>query len=128
MVEEVVSPVVSSGAALLAFLVVSTVAVGSLLVGARLLRVRARHSSPLKYATYECGESPQGMAWVRFHARYYVVALFFVLFDLEAALVLPWGTIARQAGVAGLWAVGTFVGVLMLGWAWAIRKGALEWV
>jgi NADH:ubiquinone oxidoreductase subunit 3 (subunit A) len=128
MVEDVVTPSAGAGVALLAFLVVSTLAVGSLLVGARLLSVRARQSSPLKYATYECGESPHGMAWVRFHARYYVVALFFVLFDLEAALVLPWGTIARQAGVAGLWAVGTFVAVLMLGWVWAIRKGALEWV
>ena len=68
------------------------------------------------------------MAWGRFHARYYVVALFFVLFDLEAALILPWGTIAREVGARGLVAVGTFVGILMLGWAWAMRKGALEWV
>jgi NADH-quinone oxidoreductase subunit A len=102
--------------------------VGSLLVGARVLRVRARTSSPLKHRTYECGESPQGMAWVRFHARYYVVALFFVLFDLEAALILPWSTIAREVGASGLVAVGTFVGILMLGWGWAMRKGALEWV
>jgi NADH-quinone oxidoreductase subunit A len=57
-----------------------------------------------------------------------VVALFFVLFDIEAALILPWGTIVREVGTVGLVAVGTFVGVLMLGWAWAIRKGALEWV
>jgi len=118
----------TQGLALLAFLLVSFLAVGSLLVGAKIFRVRARVNSPLKRETYECGETPQGMAWVRFHARYYVVALFFVLFDLEAALVLPWGTIARQAGVGGLWAVGTFVAVLMLGWVWAIRKGALEWV
>jgi NADH-quinone oxidoreductase subunit A len=117
-----------AGAALLAFLLISTVAVGSLLVGARVLRVRARTSSPLKRETYECGEAPQGMAWVRFHARYYVVALFFVLFDLEAALILPWGTIAREVGAPGLVAVGTFVGILMLGWGWAMRKGALEWV
>jgi len=117
-----------AGAALLAFLLISAVAVGSLLVGARVLRVRARTSSPLKHQTYECGESPQGMAWVRFHARYYVVALFFVLFDLEAALILPWSTIAREVGASGLVAVGTFVGVLMLGWGWAMRKGALEWV
>jgi NADH-quinone oxidoreductase subunit A len=68
------------------------------------------------------------MAWVRFHARYYVVALFFVLFDIEAALILPWSTIVREVGAAGLVAVGTFVAVLMLGWGWAVRKGALEWV
>ena len=50
------------------------------------------------------------------------------LFDIEVALILPWGTIVREVGTTGLIAVGTFVGVLMLGWAWAIRKGALEWV
>ncbi|HSP17943.1 MAG TPA: NADH-quinone oxidoreductase subunit A [Myxococcaceae bacterium] len=118
----------TQGLILLSFLVISFLAIGSLLVAARILRVRARVDSPLKRETYECGETPQGMAWVRFHARYYVVALFFVLFDIEAALILPWGTIVRQVGPAGLVSVGTFVGVLMLGWVWAIRKGALEWV
>src|SRR4029450_10058168 len=98
----------TQGPALLAFLVVSFLAVGSLLVGARLLRVRARVDSPLQRETYECGETPRGMAWVRFHARYYVVALFFVLFDIEAALILPWSTIARQAGGAGVGGVGGF--------------------
>ncbi|HMK73902.1 MAG TPA: NADH-quinone oxidoreductase subunit A [Myxococcaceae bacterium] len=117
----------ADGLALLAFLLVSTAVAGSLLVAARILRVRARSSSRLKRETYECGETPTGMAWVRFHARYYVVALFFVLFDIEAALILPWGVITREVGPAGLWAVGSFVGVLMLGWVWGVRKGALEW-
>ncbi|HXX32062.1 MAG TPA: NADH-quinone oxidoreductase subunit A [Myxococcaceae bacterium] len=116
------------GPALLAFLLVSLAVAASLLLGARLLRVRARSSSRLKWETYECGETPTGLAWVRFHARYYVVALFFVLFDIEAALVLPWGVITRELGPGGLWAVVTFVGVLMLGWVWGIRKGALEWM
>jgi NADH-quinone oxidoreductase subunit A len=115
------------GLALLAFLLVSTAVAGSLLLAARILRVRATAGSRLKRETYECGETPTGMAWVRFHARYYVVALFFVLFDIEAALVLPWGVITRELGPRGLWAVGSFVGVLMLGWVWGICKGALEW-
>jgi NADH-quinone oxidoreductase subunit A len=118
----------ANGLALLAFLLVSTAVAASLLLGAWVLRVRARGGSRLKRETYECGETPTGLAWVRFHARYYVVALFFVLFDIEAALVLPWGVITREVGIAGLWAVGSFVGVLMLGWVWGIRKGALEWV
>lgn len=117
----------TDGPALLAFLLVSTAVAASLLLAARVLRVRARTSSRLKWETYECGETPEGAGWVRFHARYYVVALFFVLFDIEAALVLPWGVIAREVGPSGLWAVGSFVGVLMLGWVWGIRKGALEW-
>ena len=76
---------------------------------------------------YECGEAPAGMAWVRFHARYYAIALFFVLFDIEAAFLFPWGLAARELGPAGLVAVFSFVGVLMLGWVWALRKGALRW-
>ena len=99
----------------------------AILVGARLLRVRARVESPLKRTTYECGEAPSGMAWVRFHARYYAIALFFVLFDVEAAFLLPWATHGREFGTRGLVAVFSFVGVLMLGWLWARRKGALEW-
>ncbi len=118
----------SQGLALLGFLLVSLAVALSLLVAARLLRVRARGGSRLKRETYECGETPQAPAWVQFHARYYVVALFFVLFDIEAALVLPWGVITREVGTSGLWAVGSFVGVLMLGWVWGIRKGTLEWV
>ncbi len=113
--------------ALLAFLIVATGVIGSMLIGARLLRVRAKASSPLKPMTYECGEAPEGIAWVRFHARYYVVALFFVLFDLEAAFLFPWATMARELGPAGLWGIASFVIVLMVGWLWAARKGALQW-
>ena len=117
----------TGGLSLLAFLLVAVVVACSMLVFARILRVVARRESPLKRQTYECGEVPTGMAWVRFHARYYVVALFFVLFDLEAAFLLPWATIVRELGRGGLVAVTSFVMVLMLGWVWATRKGALEW-
>ncbi len=75
--------------ALLAFLIVATGVIGSMLVAARLLRVREKTPSKLKHDTYECGESPTGMAWVRFHARYYVVALFFVLFDSRRRSSFP---------------------------------------
>lgn len=115
------------GLALLAFLLAAIAVAGSLLVVSKLLRVVSTRHEPLKTATYECGESPSGLAWVRFHARYYVVALFFVLFDIETAFLLPWATIVREAGPGGLVAVGSFVVVLMLGWVWAMRKGALQW-
>ena len=112
---------------LLAFLIVATGIIGSMVVAAMILRVKARNPSPLQRTTYECGESPAGMAWVRFHARYYVVALFFVLFDLEAAFLFPWATVARQAGPAGFEGALSFVVILMVGWVWAMRKGALKW-
>lgn len=117
----------SGGLALLAFLLVATAVAGSMLAGAWLLKVRANVDSKLKAQTYECGEAPTGISWVRFHARYYLVALFFVVFDLEAAFLFPWATVVRESGAAGLVAVGSFVAVLMLGWAWATRKGALQW-
>jgi NADH-quinone oxidoreductase subunit A len=117
----------TQGLALLAFLLIAALVAGSMLAAAAVLRVTAKRDSTLKRETYECGESPEGPSWVRFHARYYVVALFFVLFDVEAVFLMPWATLVRQAGVGGLWAIATFVGVLMLGWAWAVRKGALKW-
>jgi NADH-quinone oxidoreductase subunit A len=110
-----------------AFLIVAATAIAGLMLAARVLAVRARIDSKLKRDTYECGETPSGMAWVRFHARYYVVALFFVLFDVEAVFLFPWGANARASGSAGWIAIASFVGVLMLGWLWAVRKGALKW-
>ncbi len=111
----------------LSFLVISTIVGVGLLVVARLLRVKARENSPLKTRTYECGEEPAGMAWMQFHARYYVVALFFVLFDVEAVFLFPWGVVQRDLGKGGFIAAVTFVVVLMLGWLYALRKEALRW-
>jgi NADH-quinone oxidoreductase subunit A len=112
----------------LSFLAVSTLVGAGVLLAARVLRVRARRpASVLKTRTYECGEEPSGMAWMQFHARYYLVALFFVLFDVEAVFLFPWATVQRELGASGLLAATTFVLILMLGWLYAIRKEALKW-
>ncbi len=111
----------------LAFLCVSTLIGGGILVASRALRVRAKTATALKESTYECGEEPAAMAWMQFHARYYVVALFFVLFDVEAVFLFPWATILRELGVGAFVAAVTFVLVLMLGWLYALRKEALQW-
>ena len=95
---------------------------------AAVLAVRARTDSPGKYDTYECGEEPEGMAWIRFHPRYYLVALIFVLFDVEAAFLFPWAVSIRSVGVVAILEMLVFVGILLLGWGYALRKGALEWV
>ncbi len=113
--------------AALAFLVVSSLVGVGMLAAARALQVRARRESPLKRRTYECGEEPEGGAWIQFHARYYVVALFFVLFDVETAFLFPWGVVQRDLGPGGFVAAVTFVGILMLGWLYAVRKEALTW-
>jgi NADH:ubiquinone oxidoreductase subunit 3 (subunit A) len=112
---------------ILSFLVVSTLVGVGMLGAGRMLRVRARRESKLKALVYECGEEPSGMAWMQFHPRYYVVALFFVLFDVEAVFLLPWAVVQREAGPAGLGAAVLFIAVLMLGWLYAVRKEALRW-
>ncbi len=81
----------------LSFLAVSALIGVGLLVVAGLLRARPRGENPLKRRTYECGETPQGLAWMQFHARYYVVALFFVLFDVEAVFLFPWAVVRARA-------------------------------
>src|SRR5262249_27179862 len=100
--------------AVLAFLAASAGIAASLLAAGRMPRARARAGSPLKHRRYECGEEPSGRARVQFHARYYLVALFFVLFDIEAVLLFPWAAEARALGIAGLLAVLGFVAVLAL--------------
>jgi NADH:ubiquinone oxidoreductase subunit 3 (subunit A) len=114
-------------AAALAFLVLSAIVGSSMLVGAKLLAVKARNDSPLKRKTYECGEEPDGPAWIKFHPRYYVVALVFVLFDVEAAFLFPWAISIGKLGLLAIIDMLVFVAILMLGWWYALKKGALKW-
>ncbi len=81
----------------------------------------------LKSSTYECGELPVGEPWVRFRVEYYVFALIFVIFDVEAALLFPWASVIRRLGLAGLLEMALFLAILVLGLAYAWRKGALRW-
>ncbi|PSP42307.1 NADH-quinone oxidoreductase subunit A [Halobacteriales archaeon QH_6_64_20] len=86
-----------------------------------------------KSATYESGEIPTGSTRIRFNIQYYMVALLFVIFDIETVLIFPWTVIYRSAvGSAGLVAalvpMLVFIGVLVIGLAWAWRNGAVRWV
>lgn len=100
--------------------------VGMLTIAA-MVRVRSRTDLPTKLDTYECGEEPDGVAWVRFHPRYYVVALIFVLFDVEAAFLFPWALGIRDLGMLAIVEMAIFAGILLAGWGYAVRKGAIEW-
>lgn len=111
----------------LIFMLLSAAVAFSLLWVSRFVRVRARQSSELKSATYECGEEPDGPAWVRFHPRYYVVALIFVLFDVEAVFLFPWALNIRRLGLFAIIEMALFIAILLFGWAYALRKGALTW-
>jgi NADH-quinone oxidoreductase subunit A len=80
-----------------------------------------------KYLTYECGEDPQGSPWVKFNIRFYVIALIFLIFDVEVVLLFPWALTYKEYGIYGF-AVGLiFLLVLGLGMVYEWRKGDLEW-
>ncbi len=112
---------------ILAFLGLSALLAFGTLVAASVLRVKAKVDLPTKGLTYECGEEPDGLAWLRFHPRYYVVALVFVLFDVEAAFLFPWALNLEGLGTLALYEMGAFLGILTLGWVYALKKGALKW-
>ena len=109
------------------FMVVAIVVPAGILGVARLLAVRARSNSPLKTMTYECGEEPEGDAWIQFHPRYYIVALVFVLFDIEAVFLFPWALAIEELGGIAIVDMLICVLILLLGWGYALRKGALTW-
>lgn len=99
--------------------------VGLLLGGSYLLRPARRQ--PGKHLTYESGSDPIGNEWTQSQIRYYVFALLFVMFDVEAVFIFPWATRLEAYGVFGLIEMGIFVFILLLGLIYAWRKGVLKW-
>ncbi|OJJ17830.1 NADH dehydrogenase [marine bacterium AO1-C] len=100
--------------------------------------VRPKRPNPEKLTTYECGEDAVGNVWGHFNIRFYLVALLFVLFEVEILFLFPWATVFGQKelidGTQGQWGwfafveVFVFVGILALGLAYAWAKGYLDWV
>src|ERR1700683_3289164 len=80
-----------------------------------------------KLSPYECGFEPFEDARVRFDVRYYLVAILFIIFDLEVAFLFPWAVSLGDIGVFGFWSMVVFLGVLTVGFAYEWRKGALQW-
>ena len=80
-----------------------------------------------KLSPYECGFEAFEDARMRFDVRYYLIAILFIAFDLEIAFVFPWAVVFRQLGVVGLAEMGIFLGLLVLGFVYVWKKGALEW-
>ena len=93
---------------------------------ARLIRpARPTHE---KLLTYECGEDTIGSPWVKFNIRFYVVALIFLIFDVEVVLLIPWALVYQQFGMGGFLVGFIFLFLLGLGMAYEWRKGDLEWI
>ena len=85
------------------------------------------HPDPEKLSPYECGFEAFEDARMKFDVRYYLVAILFILFDLEIAFLFPWATVINEIGMAGFLSMMLFLGILVVGFVYEWMKGALEW-
>lgn len=90
--------------------------------------LRPNRPQPQKYISYESGVDPVGEGWSQSNVRYYIFALLFVMFDVEAVFIFPWATRLEAYGLFGLIEMAIFVFVLLLGLLYAWRKGVLRWL
>ena len=86
-----------------------------------------RRPDSAKDSPYECGFEAFGDARMKFDVRYYLVAILFILFDLEIAFLFPWAVAIREIGAPGFWAMMIFLAILVVGFAYEWKKGALDW-
>ena len=89
--------------------------------------ISPRSFNPQKGEAYECGIPTRGDSMAQFHIGYYLLAILFLMFDVETVFLFPWAVKMRELGVDGLLSIAVFFGVLVLGLVYAWRKGALEW-
>ena len=102
------------------------VALAVVIVVASLIVARQRPDSE-KVSAYECGFEAFDDARSRFDVRFYLVAILFIIFDLEVAFLFPWAVSLGEIGVFGFWSMVVFLGILTVGFAYEWKKGALEW-
>ena len=107
------------------FIGVSLVIAGALMIAPFLIAVR--NPDPEKVSAYECGFEAFDDARMKFDVRFYLVAILFIIFDLEVAFLFPWAVAFKEVGSLGFWAVMVFLGILTIGFIYEWRKGALEW-
>lgn len=96
------------------------------------LLIIAQKIGPKSYSTvkgepFESGNPPRGDARIRFSVQFYLVAMLFLIFDLEVVFLYPWAILFRQLGLFGLVEMGVFLAILVIGFAYVWKKGALEW-
>jgi NADH-quinone oxidoreductase subunit A len=110
---------------ILVFLVVSTL-FASMTIGLSTIIVPRRRNAR-KNSAYECGVDPVGNARARFNIKFYLVAVLFILFDIEAVFLYPWAVTFRQLGLYSLIEMMLFIVILLVGYLYLIKKRALEW-
>lgn len=102
------------------------IGLATVMVVASLLVARQQPSTE-KLSPYECGFEPFEDARGRFDVRFYLVAILFIIFDLEIAFLFPWAVSLGNVGIFGFWSMMFFLGILTVGFIYEWRKGALEW-
>ncbi|WP_221232249.1 NADH-quinone oxidoreductase subunit A [Roseinatronobacter bogoriensis] len=102
------------------------VALGLLLMLSAIV-IAVRNPDPEKVSAYECGFNAFDDARMKFDVRFYLVAILFIIFDLEIAFLFPWGVAFSDMSMTGFWSMMVFLGVLTVGFAYEWKKGALEW-
>lgn len=95
-------------------------------IGVALL-ISPRSNNPQKRETYESGIPTRGTSWMQFRVGYYLYAILFLMFDVEAVFLFPWATIVPELGTQGLVSILFFLIILALGLAYAWKKGVLKW-
>jgi NADH:ubiquinone oxidoreductase subunit 3 (subunit A) len=118
---------ISGFASVFLFWVVGFIFLAATLILSRLLQPKGT-TGPGKYLSYECGEIPEGSAWIRFNIRFYVLALIFIIFDVEIVFLLPWAVVFQRLGAFAFIEGLIFIGILAIGLAYVWKKGDLEWV
>ena len=113
-------------ATVLVFILLGAFTVALMLGVSRLLQ--PRNPTPVKLSTYECGEVPYGSSWVQFNIRFYVVALIFIIFDVEVALLYPWAVVYQRLGLLAFIEAFIFIVILLTGLAYLWKEGDLDWV
>ncbi len=101
-------------------------AIGVVLILAAVV-IAPHKPDPEKLSTYECGFAAFDDARMKFDVKYYLVAILFIIFDLEIAFLFPWAISLGQIGVFGFWSMMAFLGILTVGFVYEWKKGALEW-
>ena len=89
--------------------------------------ISPRSFNPQKGEAYECGIPTRGKSWMQFKVGYYLFAILFLMFDVETVFLFPWAVVVQDLGIYGLVSIIFFLVILVLGLAYAWRKGALEW-
>ncbi len=89
--------------------------------------IRPKRGYPNKLTSYECGEEPIGTSWVKFNIRFYVVALIFLIFDVEVVFLFPWAVVFRKLGMYAFVEMLVFLAILLIGYAYVWVKGDLDW-